>query len=87
MDFPGYITVYKNKDGNICLYMFPGLLNEKFIYQYIDESKLSSFKKETHNDGSIIYILGKHKNIKHIDACLISNFQEKISDKLVSITL
>ena len=86
MDMPGYITAYKNENGNICLYMYPGLLDNKFIYQYIDEEKLPSFKKIINNDGSILYIFD-HKNIKHISACLISNFKSKINDKNVSITL
>lgn len=86
MDIPGYITAYKNEDDNVCLYMFPGLLDNKFIYQYIDEEKLPSFKKFINNDGSVLYIFN-HKTIKHISACLISNFESKINDKIVSITL
>ena len=86
MDIPGYITAYKDNEGNVCLYMFPGLLNNKFIYQYIDEEKLPSFRKIINKDASVQYIFD-HKTIRHINACLISNFEQKIPNKSVSITL
>ena len=86
MDIPGYITAYRNNDGNVCLYMFPGLLDNKFIYQYINEETLSSFKKIVNEDASIVYIF-EHKTIKHIEVYLISNFKDKIPDKSIYITL
>ena len=83
---PGYITAYKDNEGNVCLYMFPGLLDNKFIYQYINEEKLSNFSKTINEDSSVLYTFN-HKSIKHINACLISNFKDKIPDKTIYITL
>ena len=86
MDMPGYITAYKDNEGNVCLYMFPGLLDNQCIYQYINEETLSNFSKTIYEDSSVLYTF-KHKPIKHINACLISNFKDKIPDKTIYITL
>ena len=52
---PGYITAYKNENGNICLYMYPGLLDNKVIYQYLDEEQLPSFKKIVNKKCAVMY--------------------------------
>ncbi len=86
MNLPGYITAYKDNDGYVYLYMFPGIYFDKHIYQYIDETKLSKFNKEILDDSSVKYKF-INKNIHKITALLISNFPEKIKNKSVIIKL
>ena len=53
MIFPGYITLFKDSEGFIHLYFFPGIDdNETFYYKDLDLSKCNVKYSETINDDS-----------------------------------
>ena len=85
MDFPGFISVYRNKNDNIELYIFKGIYNNTDIYQNMDDEKMPVHNKIINEDGSIIYEL-LNKKIKRIHCVLKSSIKE-IKDKEININI
>lgn len=55
--FPGFVSLYKNNEGKICLYYFPGLTDDlKPIYMPLDMSTIKQdFTFVKNSDNSVIY--------------------------------
>lgn len=72
--FPGYVTMYKDNDGFICLYFFKGIDdNGNHIYRDIDlTSTNTDYQQNTFSDGAIEYIF-TNKRIIRITCKLIDN--------------
>ena len=74
MIFPGYITLFKDSEGFIHLYFFPGIDdNETFYYKDLDLSKCNVKYSETINDDSSKEYIFENKNIIKIVCKLIDN--------------
>ena len=71
--FPGFVSLYKNNEGKICLYYFPGLTNDmKPIYMALDMSNIEmgyTFVKNP--DNSVIYTFADD-NITTVTARMIN---------------
>lgn len=72
--FPGYVTMFKDNNGFIHLYFYPGLdENENFYYKDLDLSNCQLIYNEiANNDGSKEYVF-ENKNIIRIVCKLIDN--------------
>jgi len=72
--FPGYVTIYKDKDEFIHLYFYPGLdINENFYYRDLDLSNCQiKYNESINKDGSKEYVF-ENKNIIRIVCKLIDN--------------
>lgn len=71
--FPGFVTIYKDNNGFINLYFYPGLNDDnEFIYKPLELINYNDYNKIVNNDNSIIYKFNSNK-IKSINCKLISN--------------
>ena len=72
--FPGYVTMFKDKDKFIHLYFYPGLDNiNNFYYRDLDLSNCQvEYSESINEDGSKEYIF-ENKNIIRIVCKLIDN--------------
>ena len=72
--FPGYVTMFKDKDEFVHLYFYPGLDNfNNFYYRDLDLTNCQVGYNETDNeDGSKEYVF-ENKNIIRIVCKLIDN--------------
>lgn len=72
--FPGYVTIFKDKDEFVHLYFYPGLDNfNNFYYRDLDLTNCQVNYSEIDNeDGSKEYVFD-NKNIIRIVCKLIDN--------------
>lgn len=71
--FPGFVTLYKDKDNFINLYFYPGISDtNEFIYKPLELVNYNfEYQKILNDDYSIIYKFA-NKNIKSITCKLVS---------------
>jgi hypothetical protein len=70
--FPGFVTLYKDKDNFINLYFYPGISDEnEIIYKPLELTDNIKYEKTIFNDNSTI-IKFYNKNIKSISCKLLS---------------
>ena len=71
--FPGYVTTYKDNDGMIHLYFFPGIDDDNQpLYRKIDLTKSGVQYDETNlSDGASDFML-YDKNITSINSKLVN---------------
>ncbi len=71
--FPGFVSIYKDEDGYINLYFYPGLTEEnKDIYWPLELTNEYEYVKNIREDKSVIYQF-INKRIKKIKCKLISH--------------
>lgn len=83
---PGFVTLYRNKQNNICLYFYPGCTdNFDKIYEDIDLSSLKvKYSKRINVDGSILFTFSD-KSIKKITCKLMEIKTSKMVIKTFEI--
>jgi hypothetical protein len=72
--FPGFATLYKDKNQNVHLYFYPGVDDEgNHIYKDLDMSKVNfNFETIENNDNSKEFIFNR-KDIVEMKCKLIKN--------------
>lgn len=85
MNFPGFISAYRNENGFIELYIFKGIYNDIDMYENMDDNKMPQHNKTINDDGSVIYEL-LNKKIKRIRCVLKSSIKE-IKNKEININI
>lgn len=70
--FPGFVSSYKDTDGYMVLFFFPGIdEDESNIYKHLDLSKCNvRYTEKKNDDGSIEYTL-KSRNIAKVTCKLL----------------
>lgn len=72
--FPGYVTMFKDKDNFIHLYFYPGLDNfNNFYYRDLDLTNCQVNYNEIDNEDSSKEYVFENKNIIRIVCKLIDN--------------
>lgn len=80
--FPGFATIYKDKEGFVHLYFFPGVdMREKPVYRSIDLSNIAfDYTYVKNADGSFDYKF-KNKKIVRMKCKLIRARDGKMIQK------
>ena len=82
--FPGFVSIYKDKDNYVNLYFYPGYTDANFeIYRPIELTNEYEYVKNINDDNSIIYKF-INKKIKKIKCKLIS-FDDEIKNVILNI--
>lgn len=77
--FPGFVSIYKDKDKFINLYFYPGYTDDNSeIYGPIELTNEYEYIKTINDDNSIVYKFS-NKKIKKIKCKLIS-FNENVKN-------
>lgn len=84
--FPGFTSLYKDSQGFVHLYFFPGISdNNKPIYMPLDLTQIKyEYKFTKHSDGAIDYAF-EDKNITKITSSLVDKKTGKAVVNTVSL--
>ncbi len=83
--FPGFVTIYKDKENHVHLYFFPGIdENDKPFYRDLDLSKCScTFTEQTTDDGGKDYVFDNPRIIKFVCKLIDNQGQSHVMELLV----
>lgn len=83
--FPGFVTIYKDKENRVHLYFFPGIdENDNPCYRDLDLSKCScTFTEQTTDDGGKDYVFDNPRIIKFVCKLIDNQGQPHVMELFV----